>query len=74
MNNAVYRKTIGNIRKRSKVDIVKGQKQAKKLIAKPQFKGFKILSEEVVIVRSTKARIVLNKPGYRTIATQKEKI
>ena len=30
MNNAVYGKTIEDLRKRSKVDIVKDQKQAKK--------------------------------------------
>ena len=64
MNNAVYEKTIEDIRKRSEVDIVKDQKQAKKLIAKPQFKGFQILSDEVTIVQSTKARIVLNKPIF----------
>ena len=64
MNNAVYGKTIEDIRKRSKVDIVKDQKQAKKLIAKPQFKGFQILTDEVTIVQSTKARIVLNKPIF----------
>ena len=64
MNNAVYGKTIEDIRKRSKVDIVKDQKQAKKLISKPQFKGFQILSDEVTIVQSAKARIVLNKPIF----------
>ena len=64
MNNAVYGKTIEDIRKRSRVDIVKDQKQAKKLISKPQFKGFQILSDEVTIVQSAKARIVLNKPIF----------
>ena len=65
MNNAVYGKTIEDLRKRSKVDIVKDQKQAKKkLISKPQFKGFQILSDEVTIVQSAKARIVLNKPIF----------
>ena len=62
MNNAVYGKTIEDIRKRSKVDIVKDQKRAKKLIAKPQFKGFQILDEDVTIVQSTKSKIILNKP------------
>ena len=64
MNNAVYGKTIEDIRKRSKVDIVKDQKRAKKLIAKPQFKGFQILDDDVTIVQSTKARIGLNKPIF----------
>ena len=64
MNNAVYGKTIEDIRKRSKVDIVKDQKRAKKLIAKPQFKGFQILDDDVTIVQSTKARIVFNKPIF----------
>ena len=64
MNNAVYGKTIEDIRKRSKVDIVQDQKQAKKLVSKLQFKGFQILSNEVTIVQSAKARIVLNKPIF----------
>ena len=50
MNNAVYGKTIEDIRKRSKVDIVKDQKQLKNCIAKLQFKGLQILSDEVTIV------------------------
>ena len=62
MNKAVYGKTIEDIRKRSKVDIVKDKKRAKKLIAKPQFKGFQILDEDVTIVQSTKSKIILNKP------------
>ena len=49
MNNAIYGKTIEDIRKRSKVDIVKDQKRAKKLIAKPQFKGFQILDDDVTL-------------------------
>ena len=64
MNNAVYGKTIEDIRKKSKVDILKDKKRAKKLIAKPQFKGFQILDDDVTIVQSTKARIVFNKPIF----------
>ena len=61
-NNSIYGKTIEDLRKRSKVDIVKEEKTAKRLISRPQFKGFHILDEEITIVQSMKTKILLNKP------------
>ena len=61
-NNAIYGKTIEDLRKRSNVDIVKDPKKAKKLISKPQLKGFHILDEDVTVVQSIKSKIELNKP------------
>ena len=73
-NNSIYGKTIEDLRKRSNVDIVKEQKTAKRLIAKPQFKGFHILDEDVTIVQSMKTKILLNKPiacGFMVLENSK---
>lgn len=55
-------KTIEDLRKRTKVDIVKDKKTAKRLTSRPQFKGFHIWDEGVTVVQSLKSKIVLNKP------------
>jgi hypothetical protein len=73
-NNSIYGKTIEDLRKRSKVDIVKEEKTAKRLISRPQFKGFHILDEEVTIVQSMKTKILLNKPiacGFMVLENSK---
>ena len=44
------------------MDIVKDPKKAKKLISRPQYKGFQILDEEITIVQSQKKIIKLDKP------------
>ena len=37
-------------------------KQAKRLIAKPNFKSFKIINEDLVLVTLSKTEVVMNKP------------
>ena len=61
-NNAIYGKFIEDIRKRSNVAAVKSPRKAEKLIAKPQYKGFRILDENVTLVQSLKKVVKLNKP------------
>ena len=61
-NNSIYGKTIEDLRKRSKVDIVKDATRARKLTTRPQFKGFHMLDENITVVQSMKSKIVLNKP------------
>ena len=61
-NNAIYGKTIEDLRKRTKVDVVKDPKKAKKLTSRPQYKGFHILDEDITVVQSMKGKIILNKP------------
>lgn len=61
-NNAIYGKTIEDLRKRSNVEIVKDTRRACKLTSKPQFKGQHILDEDVTIVQTSKTKIILNKP------------
>ena len=37
-------------------------KQAKRLIAKPNFKSFKIINEDLTLVTLSKTEVVMNKP------------
>ena len=61
-NNIIFGKFIESVRKRTNVDIVKDPKKAKKLISRPQYKGFQMLDEEITIVQSQKKIIKLDKP------------
>ena len=59
--NAIYGKTIEDLRKRANCELVKEQKRAMKLTAKPQFKNYQILDEEITVVQTSKAKLVLYK-------------
>ncbi|KAL5259617.1 hypothetical protein ACHWQZ_G009911 [Mnemiopsis leidyi] len=61
-NNAIYGKFIEDIRKRSNVSAVKTARKAEKLIARPQYMGFRVLDETVTLVQSAKKLVKLNKP------------
>ena len=62
MNNAVFGKTMENMRKRVNIEIVQTKKQALKRVAKPSFKRAKIFRENLVAIHCTKPTLVLNRP------------
>ncbi|XP_071085832.1 uncharacterized protein [Haliotis cracherodii] len=64
MNNAVFGKTMENLRKRVDVKLVQGPKRAQKLIAKPSFQAFRIFNENLVAVHLKKQKLYLNRPIY----------
>lgn len=64
MNNAVYGKTMENIRNRVDIRLCSNNKQVEKLVAKPNFKGRTIFDENLVAVHMEKSTIILNKPIY----------
>ncbi|GFR05314.1 uncharacterized protein TNCT_3281, partial [Trichonephila clavata] len=53
-----------NVRKHSNVQLVTSEKQAKKLVAAPTFKRFKIITESLVVLEKLKSCITLNRPIY----------
>lgn len=61
-NNAIYGKFIEDIRKRTNVAVIMDENKAQKAIAKPQYKGFKVLDEDVTLVQSLKRVVKLDKP------------
>jgi hypothetical protein len=64
MNNAVFGKTMENIRKHKDVKLVDTVKKFNKLVARPNFKSFKIFSEDLTAVHMTRIEICLDKPTY----------
>ena len=64
MNNSVFGKTMENVRNHQDVKLVHNAKQFKKLAAKPNFKSFKIYTEDLTAVHMAKQDILLNKPTY----------
>ena len=64
LNNAVYGKTMGNLRKRIKIRIVKNEKGIVKHISKPSYVSHKIFDQTLVAIHEKKICLTLNKPIY----------
>ena len=64
LNNAVYGKTMENIRKRVKIRVVKNEKDAIKYTSKPTYVNHKIYGEKVVAIHENKIPLTLNKHVY----------
>jgi hypothetical protein len=60
MVNAFFGKSMENVRKRRKVDLVSDAVKLKKLLAKQQLEQFVIVNEEVVMVERIRAKVTLN--------------
>ena len=64
MNNAVFGKTMENIRNRVDVRLVNNKKQAEKLSAKPNYKHCNIFSKDFVAIHMKKTKLDFDKPVY----------
>ena len=64
MNNAVFGKTMENIRNRVDIKLVNNKKQAEKLSAKPNFKHCNIFSEDLVAIPMKMTKLDFDKPVY----------
>ena len=64
MNNAVFGKTIENIRKRQNVELVDDRKKALKMSSKPNFDRATIFDEHLVAVHMKKTEVYFNKPIF----------
>jgi len=64
MNNSVFGKTMENIRNRQDIKLATNEKQASKLICKPNYKRRTIFSEHLIAVHMNKTELVFNKPIY----------
>ena len=64
MNNAVFGKTMENIRNRVDIKLVNNEKQAEKLCAKPNYKHCNIFSEDLVAIHMKKTKLDFDKPVY----------
>jgi hypothetical protein len=62
--NAVYGKSMENIRNRINVRLVSDPVKVKKIVAKPTFRQCRIINDDLVMIESAKRQLVLNKPIY----------
>ena len=64
LNNSCFGKTMENIRKRKDIRLVNNGKSAKKLIAQPNYKSFKIFNDSLAAFTMTKSKVKLDKPVF----------
>ena len=64
MNNAVFGKTMENIRNRVNIKLVDTGEKFKKLVAKPNYESRIFLNENLVSVHMKKTSLTMNKPVY----------
>ena len=64
LNNAVYGKTMENLRKRMKIRIVKNEQNIVKHISKPSYVSHKTFDKNLVAIHENKICLTLNKPTY----------
>ena len=62
MNNAVFRKTMENIRKHRDVKLVTTDKKRNKLVSEPNHHTVNYTSEDLSIIEMNKTKVKINKP------------
>ena len=64
MNNAVFGKTIENVRKHRDIKVVKSDKKRNKLVSEPNFHTMKLIDNNLAIIEMKKVKVKMNKPIY----------
>ena len=64
MNNAVFGKTMENIRKHGDIKLVTIDRKRKKLVSEPNYHTINYISEDLSIIEMNKTRVKMNKPIY----------
>ena len=64
MNNAVFGKTMENVRKHRDIKLVKSDKKRNKLVSEPNFHTMKLIDNNLAIIEMRKVKVKMNKPIY----------
>ena len=64
MNNAVFGKTMENIRKHRDIKLVTTDKKRSKLVSEPNYRTMNYISKDLSIIEMNKTRVKMNKPIY----------
>ena len=64
MNNAVFGKTMENVRKHRDVKLVKTDKNRNKLVSEPNYHTMKLIDDNLAIIEMKKIKVKMNKPIY----------
>ena len=64
MNNAVFGKTMENIRKHRNITLVATDEKRNKLVSEPNYHTINYISEDLSIIEMNKTKVKMNKPIY----------
>ena len=64
MNNAVFGKTMKNVRKHRDIELVTTDKKRSKLVSEPNYHTINLISENLSIIEMKRTKIKMNKPIY----------
>ena len=64
MNNAVFGKTMENIRKHRDIKLVTTNKKRNKLVSEPNYHTINYISEDLLIIKMNKTKVKMNKQIY----------
>ena len=64
MNNAVFGKTMENIRKHRGVKLVTTDKRRSELVSEPNYHTINYISEDLSVIEMNKTKVKMNKPIY----------
>ena len=64
MNNAVFGKTMENVRKRRDIKLVTTEARSNYLVSEPNYYTTKFLTENILATEIRKTQIFMNKPVY----------
>ena len=64
MNNAVFRKTMENVRNHIDIKLVTTNKRRNQLVSEPNYHTTKYFSENLLAIEMKKIKVKMNKPVY----------
>ena len=64
MNNAVFGKTMENVRKHRDIKLVKTDHKRNKLVSEPNYHTMKLIEENLAVIEMKKVKVKMNKPIY----------
>ena len=64
MNNAVFGKTMENVRKHRDIKLVRTDKKRNNLVSEPNYHTMKLIDDNLAIIEMRKVKVKMNKPIY----------
>ena len=64
MNNAVFGKTMENVRKHRDIKLIRTDKKRNKLVSEPNYHTIKLIDDNLAIIETRKVKVKMNKPIY----------
>ena len=64
MNNAVFGKTMENVKKHRDIKLLTTDKRRNQLVSEPNYHTAKYFSEDLLAIETKKIKVKMNKPVY----------